>query len=741
MAATQFEPADARRMLPCFDEPDMKARFKLTVVTDPKFSAVSNAPLIRETIKNNQKTSEFEPTEPMSSYLLALVIGEMEATNPLLVEGTPIRVISAKGMGHLTHYARGEAAKLLPVLNKYFGINYPWKKLDLVAVPEFAAGAMENPGCITFRESLLLIDPKTASTGAQKACTGVTAHEMAHLWFGDLVTMKWWDDIWLNEAFATWMATKATDAVRPEWELWKDYVWDRIQGMNVDSLHSTRTIHSTVKSPQEIHEMFDAITYDKGSAVLRMLERHVGEPVFQKGVQQYMKAHQFGNATTDDLWNAIGASSGTSVRDLMHGWVYQPGFPLVTVGQSAARNGAVTFHQQRFYKDGGQAPTNELWWVPIGLRLVNKPAEQKQQSQPDRKYLLQEKGGSCSMVLGEGERTDLPVIANAGGVGYYRARYDDALYARILEQPLGNFDPSERISLIDDTNALMTAGQIPVTRYLELVSHYKNETDDGVWYSMMGGIGFFDRFIDKASRPAYERFVRDQLSQVYARLGWTMKPTDSPQTRQLRGSVISTLGTIGQDQEVIAEARKRFAQYVKDKHSLDRDLIGAVTSVVAYNGDAADYAQFRQLSLKAATPEERVRNLFALSGFRSADLANQTLTYALSKQVRLQDVTGLISGVLGQPETQDQAWSFVTTNWSKIRGYLPEDMVPHLVASAGSFSYAKQLAEMKSFLAANPVPSGKITTARAIERSAINVRFREKSAAELNKWMQSKFGV
>lgn len=742
MVATQFEPADARRMIPCFDEPDMKAKFKLTVTTDAKFNAVSNAAVIKETTHGAEKTIEFDTTPPMSSYLLALVIGELEATPAVMVQGTPIRVWGAKGMIHLGTYARDEAAKILPYLNQYFGIPYPWKKLDLVAVPEFSAGAMENPGCITFRESYLLVDPKIASTGSLKGVTDVTAHEMAHLWFGDLVTMKWWDDLWLNEAFATWMATKAVISVHPEWEAWKNYAGDRTHAMQTDSLQSTRTIHFEVKSPDQTHEMFDAITYDKGCSVLRMLERYVGEPVFQKGVQLYLQAHQFGNATTQDLWDGIATASGAPIREMMHSWVHQPGYPLVTVVQTSATPPAISLSQQRFFLDASHPPTREKWFIPVGFRAINHPADQNGQSDAEHKTLVQD--SSATVPLADATTpsdADTPIIANAGGVGFFRARYDDPLYARILGQPRLNLDPSERRALISDTSALMTAGSIPVSRLLDLVVHYKDETDDSVWNSMMATIDGFDAYIDTKNRKAYEKFIRDELSQIYTRLGWEAKAGDSPQTRELRGSVIRTLGTVGQDPAVIAEARKRFALYLKDKTSLDRDLIGPVSRIVAHNGTSADYAQFKELSAKATTPEERVRNLYMLTSFDSPALVDQTLALAVSKNVRLQDAPGLIADTVGYFRTSDQGWRFVKTNWAKIRSIFPEEMVPHIVSAAGSFSHPNQLADLKSFVASHPIPSGKTSTARAIETSSIKVQFRTRSAAELNKWVQSHFGV
>jgi puromycin-sensitive aminopeptidase len=742
IATTQMEPADARRMIPVFDEPDMKARFKLTVHTLPQFTAISNAPMVKSTMRNNQKIVEFAPTEPMSSYLLALVVGELESTPEVIVQGTPIRVWAVKGMAHLGTFSRDAAAKLLPYMNSYFGINYPWKKLDLIAVPDFAAGAMENPGAITFRETLLLVDPKTAATGSQKAAVSVIAHEMAHMWFGDLVTMKWWDDLWLNEAFATWMATKAVDAVRPDWQMWKEFAYDRTAALHTDALRSTRSIQFEVRSPEQTHEMFDVITYEKGASVLRMLERHVGEPVFQKGVHTYLKSHEFSNATTTDLWDAIGAVAGMPCSNMMASWVHQPGYPLITIDESK-REGSVSATQKRFFLLEDGTPSTDKWSVPIGVRVVNRPADQNKQSDADRKFLMVDQTAEVPLLNPADPAANpsgLPFIANAGGVGYFRVRYAEPIFNRLLEQPRENFDPSERLSLVDDSSELMLAGAVPVSQYLDLISRYKGETDEAVWGSIVSDLHYFDRFVDDSNRASYQRFVRAQLGEVFGRLGWEPKPNESAQIRQLRAQIIGTLGTSGQDASIIAEARTRFAKYLKTPSSLDRDLISPVSNIVAYNGSTADYDKFRELYRTASTPEQRARNLHVLDNFRAPELVSRTLELSLSKQVRLQDAPHLMGGLLRNRQTEQQAWKFITENWQRMGAIFPEDMVPGVVSSASNFNRESQLSDLKLFLAKHPVPSGKSTVARTIERVSANVQFRKRSADDLNRWLQSHYG-
>lgn len=738
LASTQMEPADARRMFPCFDEPQFKATFKISARVPREMTAISNAAVVRQVVSGTTRLIEFEETPKMSSYLVALVVGEMEATPPVVVQNVPIRVWSVKGKKGLGIYSRDQAAKVLPFLTGYFGVPYTWKKLDMIAIPDFEAGAMENPGAITFREKLLLIDPVDASSGTKRSAVSVIAHEMAHLWFGDLVTMQWWDDIWLNEAFATWMETKAVDAIHPEWQWWKTYANEREGSMDTDALRATRTIHSDVRNPEQAHEMFDVITYAKGASVLRMLERYVGEPVFQKGVHQYLEKFAYGNAATKDLWDSIGAVSGQPVDQIMNTWVNQPGFPLLSVGPSS-RPGSLDMSQQRFLSEGlGPQEETLRWRVPVGIRVLKGAAPINGQSHADRKYLLTEQTGTVPVLTDE--ELELPVLANAGGVGYYRVRYPETSFRKLIDAASKQLDPSERFSLLDDTWSITFIGEFDIVSYLDLLGAVKNDEDELVWGAILGQVSYLQRVVEPTQKLPYQRFVRDQLSTLYRKLGWEPKPNELQQTRILRGRMLTTLGTIGQDPQVIKTARELYAGIGKSSKRIDPDLMTPITTIVAFNGGARDYDHLLVRYQTARTPEEEGRALHALTEFQAPQLVGRTLQLGINGKVRTQDAPMLISSLISHQETAETAWDFLEKNWKRITTFYPEQMVRGVVGSAGWFNTDAMHSRIKEFFGSHPIVSGESTVARALESSAVNVKFRKNSAAKFNQWLAQRFG-
>jgi puromycin-sensitive aminopeptidase len=739
LAVTQMEPADARRMFPSFDEPQFKATFKLTVQTRTGLNAVSNAPLERR-VDNPDGTTvfHFAATPRMSSYLVALVVGELEASDPVSVDGVPIRVWSVAGKRHLANFSRDEAAKILPVLTSYFGIAYPWKKLDLIAIPDFEAGAMENPGAITFRETLLLIDPATASARARHGASSVIAHEMAHLWFGDLVTMKWWDDLWLNEAFATWMATKAVDKVHPDWDFWKEYSDDRSGSMETDSLKSSRAIHSDVVDPDKAHEMFDVITYSKGASILRMLERYVSEKTFQQGVHDYLTKHSFANATTEDLWDAIGTASGAPVRQIMQNWVHKPGYPLLTL---ALENGNYSVNQHRFLEIGSEPGEPTVWQVPIGLRSLSSPPAERGQTPPQDKQLLTTREGTLTLT----SKAPAPYIANAGGVGYYRVKYPDAVFKQLTDHAEKQLDASERLTLVDDTWALVQSTSLDIERSLDLMAALRRDKDELVQMQVIDQLEYLDRFVQPGERSSFERFVHEQLAPLYERLGWQAKAGDSDQIRTLRGQMLTTLGTIGQDKDVIATARKYYEDLVKAKPGtnagIDSDLMSPITSIVAYNGGEKEFEFFKSRYQNARTPEEEHRNLMALALFRTPELVGKVLDMSINGSVRSQDAPGLLSHIVSRRDTNERGWDFVETNWTRINAFYPEEMVPRVVSSASRFHSEPLLTRARAFLSTHKIKYGESTVARTLERMEINSRFRERNAAALNASLRQRAGI
>ncbi|MBX9693198.1 MAG: M1 family metallopeptidase, partial [Cyanobacteria bacterium] len=369
IATTQMEPTDARRMFPCFDEPDMKARFKFTAVIDKDLTAISNGGIESEELdeRSGQKVVTFKESPKMSSYLVALIVGKFKSTETRTACGVPVRVWALDGKDSLGMFALDAACKILEFQSKYFDIPYPTDKLDLIAIPDFRSGAMENLGAVTFRENNLLVDEKTGSNFLKRRVFAIIAHELAHQWFGDLVTMQWWDDIWLNEAFASWMGTKTVDALRPEWQELTRAILTRNSSMAIDELKATRAIHAEVRDPKQAAEMFDSITYDKGESILWMLEGFVGVQKVQTGIHDYLTAHKFGNAKSDDLWQAIGKASNLPVPELMKTWISQPGFPLLTV-TSMKSTGSTTVEQSRFFGTPGMEPDGQLWNIPAVLR-------------------------------------------------------------------------------------------------------------------------------------------------------------------------------------------------------------------------------------------------------------------------------------------------------------------------------------------------------------------------------------
>ena len=456
IAATQFESTDARRGFPCWDEPAFKAVFGVTLVVPEGLAAVSNTASVSEASAGPVKrVVTFGDTIRMSTYLLAFVVGELEATEPVMVGKTPLRTWCVPGKGPLARFALAIGAFSLEFFERYYGLPYPGDKLDLLAIPDFAAGAMENLGAVTFRETALLVDEAAASHTELERIADVVAHEIAHMWFGDLVTMVWWNGIWLNEAFATFMELLAVDAWKPDWRRWVTFGVSRAAAMSVDGLQNTRPIEFEVRAPQDCEAMFDLLTYEKGASVLRMLEQHLGSDVFRDGVRLYLDRHRFGNAETTDLWKALAEAARQPIPEVMDGWIFHPGYPLVTVEPSGA---GVRLSQRRFtYLEG--APEGR-WQVPIVLRAAVKRGEVGKHLLLDDQELVVPLPAAADWV-----------VVNAGGHGFYRVRYAPVLLKKLLGA-LGRVAPIERFNLVSDCFALTQSGVMSAPDYLDLTARF-----------------------------------------------------------------------------------------------------------------------------------------------------------------------------------------------------------------------------------------------------------------------------
>jgi puromycin-sensitive aminopeptidase len=716
IATTQFESTDARRAFPCWDEPDRKAVFGVTLVVDDGLLAVSNSPVAEETdLGDGKRQFRFADTMKMSTYLVAFIVGPLETTAPVDVDGIPLQVVSVPGKSHLSAFALEVGAHSLRFFSKYFGIGYPGEKLDLIALPDFAMGAMENVGAVTFRENLLLIDPDKAARSELEAVADVVAHEIAHMWFGDLVTMKWWNGIWLNEAFATFMELLCVDAFRPEWDRWVTFGLTRGAAMVIDAMASTRPIEFTVRSPQDAEGMFDVLTYQKGAGVLRMLEQYVGGAPFQKGIAAYIAAHQYGNTETTDLWDAIEQATGEPARATMDTWIFQGGYPVVSV-EPGADSAEVVLAQRRFrYVESDEGAR---WQVPVLLRALV--------------------GGEVvhQRVLVTGDDTvvrfrDKPewVVVNAGGWGVYRVRYAPELL-RALTGDLGQLDKLERFNLVSDTWASVLAGSTSVAELVELLRLFDTETDPAIWTAITSTLTILRRVVGEDDRPKFERFIQGLARPQFERLGWEPKPGESELDGELRGLILLALGWFGADAEVRARLAELHAQYLAGAGDIVPEVAQAAATLVARTGGEAEYETFIQRWRNPTTPQEEIRYLYALGEFPSPSLAQRTLELALT-EVRSQSAPFVIRFVLTTPSNASLAWDFVEANWDRIQQRFPVPLIPRMIDGVSLVTDSSLAQRVHAFLEAHPLHSGQQTVVQAMERMDVHVAFAQRASGQV----------
>lgn len=721
LAVTQFEATDARRAFPCWDEPAFKAVFRLTLVIEEGLTAVSNTRVIGEdrTPGTGKKAVGFAPTIRMSTYLVAWIVGRLEATEAVRVDGTPIRIWCAPGKARLARFAQEIAAFSLRFFQEYYGMPYPGDKLDLVAIPDFAFGAMENLGAITFRETALLVDEGAATHGELTRVADVVAHEIAHMWFGDLVTMAWWNGLWLNEAFATFMEMLAVDAWRPAWRRWVAFGVSRAAALLVDGLASSRPIEFPVMAPKDADAMFDVLTYEKGGAVLRMVEQYLGPSVFREGVGRYLADHRFGNAETDDLWRALGEASRENIPAVMDGWIFRPGYPLVTVTTDDSGN-ALCFSQRRFTYLGNGSEASELWQVPINFTVRVKGDVQS------RRLLL----------TSAEERVELPgrpdwVVVNEGGHGFYRVRYAPELLRRLVDAPFEVLTPVERFNLINDAWALTLAGLTPAAQYLDLTAGFREEADRNVWTALLASFAYLYRVIEPGDRSPMEAFVRDRLGPAAARLGFAPAPGEDETIRQLRGELLRAIGTLGNDQAIQARARDLYAAHRRDPSSVDPDVIAAVIAVLAHGGGEAEYAEFLDKFKTAQTPQQEQRYLYSLAGFRDAGLLGRTLALTVSGEVRTQDAPYLVRSLLMSVDAREFAWRFVKDNWETMEGQYPSGGLRRMCEGITALATPALEEDVRRFFTSRNISLGGKTLEQYLEQLRIAVAFRERETGTL----------
>ncbi len=741
LAATQFEATDARRAFPCLDEPAFKAVFASTLVVDPQLTAVSNTAIKAERIERGKKVVQFHDTIRMSTYLVAFVVGELEATEPVPVGKTPLRIWCVPGKKHLAPIGLEIGAFSLKFFEDYYGIVYPSDKLDLLAIPDFASGAMENLGAITFRETALLVDGQTATHAEIERVADVVAHENAHMWFGDLVTMSWWNGLWLNEAFATFMEMKAVDAWKPEWDRWTSFGVSRAAALSVDGLHNTRPIEYQVRAPKDADAMFDVLTYEKGASVLRMLEQHLGPEVFRAGVRAYLRKHAYDNADTGDLWTALGLEARQPVPALMDGWIFHPGYPLVRVGlEGGAR---LRFKQERFF----YLPASALPALPggAGQAEIDKEQAQRWQAPIQVRITARGKAGTHRLLLTDGDMSvNLPegfesVLVNEGGHGFYRVWYEPALLERLLQAP-EKLAAVERFNLVNDAWASTVAGLMSLSDYLDLTARFKTERDRNVWAILVESFHGLNRIIDQADRPGLEALVRDRVGPMVTELGWAPRADESDLTKQLRGDLIRTLGTLGNDKGVQALAAEFFGAVTSDLKAgrmttLDPNVLPALVATLAHIGDAARYEDFLTRFRTAPTPQEERRYLYALAAFQPPALLERTLTSTLNGEIRTQDAPFMIRLVLMSVYGRERAWNFVKTNWDLMDRQFPKQGLRRMFDGVGGLATPELERDVHRFAAERKIDFGGKVLAQYLEQLRIAVTFREREGAALHRYL------
>ena len=730
-AATQFEAADARRAFPCFDEPAHKARFALTLVHASGLAAIANAPVASsEELPDGRVRTVFADTPKISTYLFAFTVGPYEATEAAATaSGVPIRVWLPPGLADKATYARDAHVRALEWLEDYTAIPYPYTKVDAIGIPDFEAGAMENPGAITYRTRLLSADRDTASSATLKAIFSTVAHELTHMWWGDLVTMAWWNDLWLNETFASFVGEKATAELNPEWLFWRDFVASTAPAFDLDALNSTHPIApEEVTSAEQASEHFDRITYEKGAAVIRMIENFIGEDSFREGVRTYLRRYAESNATADDFWHALDEASGRDVTRIANAWIREPGHPLVTCTAHETAGGLdVELRQERFFADPGLGPTAQRWPVPLVVRygISSGVAEEH--------VLLELERMTVHLA---GARWLYP---NAGGKGFYRYKLDDASVARLATE-IQALRPEERLALLDDQWALTKADRAPLTQLFDVLAGLRDEDDRAVLLQVGTILAWlWHNAVSDDDAGAFERFAAPFFERQLVRLGWEPRDADSADEREIRALALGFLARLPGQDALRRDAGARMGAHLDGSVRLAPDVAGPVATAAALAGDADLYERYVRRMAEAATTdtqeEQRLRS--ALADFADPTLARRAADDLFSELVRPQDRGLLLIRMLAFRHSREHAWPSVKRNWDEHIVPLDRGVKENVLTAIGQLTPVHLARDAAAFLAEKETPDIAEGVVRVAERlrvySALASRLRSELGGALER--------
>lgn len=693
LIATQFESHHAREVFPCIDEPEAKAIFDLAIITPSSTSEtiIANTPVRSTLVEDAITTTIFETSPIMSTYLLAFVYGEIKHKQSKTKNGTLVRAFATPDQVQYTDFALDVAVKCLEFYEDYFAIPFPLPKIDMIALPDFASGAMENWGLVTYREQCMIVDPKNTSLPTKQYVAMVVAHELAHQWFGNLVTMRWWTDLWLNEGFASWIEYLAVDHIFPEWDMWTQFVVDEQQSaMKLDALDNTHSIEVPINHPDEIRSIFDAISYNKGASVIHMLHGYLGADMFRDGLRHYLKRHAYGNTVTTDLWQAFEEIAKKPVKTFMHAWTSQPGFPIVTYSNNNIETSLV---QERYFLHKPAKHTQAHWPIPI-LSDNNAPDS----------FI------SSSVTFSAA----LPTKINQGQNGFYRTVYDSGSIAAFAAG-MSDYSALDRLGLLSDSFEASKAGYLPLTNSLQLLQSYADENNSAVWDIIAGNLGEIRRVMDDQTVREYmQPFIIKLTANELRRLGWDEKDSDSHFDKLLRPTIIG-LNVGAEEPATLAECLKRF-ETMKSPEDLLADLRGIIYTAAARNGDSKTFDRLLKLHDNTTNSEERLTIAAALTSFKQASLYKKALNFITTDTVRRQDAMYWLAYSFSNHHAKRATWEWFITHWEWLDKEMGSDLSFYRtpIYAGRSFSDSSFKTEYEAFFKDKSTPS----LARSIKQGA-----------------------
>lgn len=729
LATTQMEPTDCRRAFPSFDEPALKAVFDVKLICDPKLTALSNMDVKKEEIlANGKKLTTFNSTPLMSTYLVAFIVGDLRYVESKLFR-IPVRVYATPGLESQGQFSADLTAKTLAFFEKTFGIQYPLPKIDNVAIADFSAGAMENWGLITYRVVDLLFDEENSNLSTKQRVAEVVQHELAHQWFGNLVTMDWWEGLWLNEGFATWMSWFSCNQFYPDWKVWEQYVTDSLQhALALDALRASHPIEVPVKKADEINQIFDAISYSKGSSLLKMISKWLGEDVFIKGVSNYLKKHQYKNTKTSDLWESLSEASGKDVVKIMDIWTKKIGFPIISIEELP--NNQIKITQNRYLTTGDVKPEENETIYPVFLGLKTKSGVDESIILDKREMVLTIEGGLEFYKI------------NSDQVGIYRTSYPKSRWNQLGKDGVnGLLSVEDRAGLVADAGALANAGYQSTSNLLTLVNGWKKEESFVVWDEIITRISSLKRawiFEDEETLSALNKFIKDLVHEKNKELGWNFSKDDSFLNQRLKTLLFSTAGSVN-DEEVVKASLNFFKDYIKgDKKAIHPNIRGPVFNVVAKNGGETEYNEIFKIYNEPVSVDEKITALRTLGRFEDPKLIKRTLSYLFDGTVKAQDFYIPLQGLATHKVGIESMWEWTQLHWDEISKKLPPglSMLGSVVSiTTSGFTSESKINEIKKFFSTKSTKGFDQGLAQSLDTIKAKSSWIKRDNKDLNDWL------